>query len=66
MADSSMYPLAVGNKWTYKLKDGRTLFSQVTEEKDGVFFLADSFTLVTSRMKKSGDEYITDRYQQNT
>lgn len=66
MADSSMYLLAVGNKWAYKLKDGRTLFFQVIEEKGGVFFLADSFTLVDSQMKKSGDEYITNRYQQNT
>lgn len=66
MAEKSMYPLTVGNKWTYKMKDGRTFFTQVMEEKDGTFFLADSFTLTTARIKKSGDEYITDRYQQDT
>lgn len=66
MTERPMFPLAVGNQWTYRMKDGTTFFSQVMEEKDGLFFLSDSFTLVTSRIKKVGDEYITDRYQQNT
>jgi len=57
------YPLAVGNKWTYKQKDGSG-FSNTVTGADG-----DEFTMVNSTLgtdqyiRKEGSAYLTDSFE---
>jgi hypothetical protein len=36
MPTSDIYPLAIGNTWTYKMKDGKTLVNTVTGAHGGL------------------------------
>jgi len=60
MPNSSYYPLAVGNTWTYKLKDGRTFSNKVTSVEGGTYAMASSMAASLSHIKKEGDAYLTD------
>ena len=63
MSSSDYYPLAVGNTWTYKMKDGRT-FTNTVSGADGVTFkMFNSLMNTTSNLKKEGGEYLTDGYE---
>ena len=61
MADQSLYPLAVGNSWTYRMNDGRTYTNAITAEKDGVFSMSDSMTQQVAGITRRGDEYLVHR-----
>ena len=60
MSNSDYYPLALGNTWTYKLKDGKTYTSKVTVAEGATFTVATSLVNTTARIKRVGDEYQTD------
>jgi len=60
MSTSPYYPLALGNTWTYKMKDGRTFSSKVTGAEGDTFTLATTLVNTTSHIKVVGDEYQTD------
>lgn len=58
----SYYPLAPGNKWTYKLKDGNTYSNEVTAADGNLFTLKNSMTPATVQMRKDGDTYFANHW----
>ncbi len=60
MPDSSYYPLALGNAWTYKMKDGRTYTSTITDADGATFTVHTTLVNTTARIRKVGNEYQTD------
>ena len=66
MPSSDYYPLAVGNTWTYKMKDGKTFTNTVTNEKNGSFHMTNTFNSKETQTKRNGDEYLTDAYEAGT
>lgn len=61
MADQTLYPLAVGNSWTYRMADGRTYTNTISSEEDGAFTASDSLTQQVAKIKRSGNEYLSNR-----
>lgn len=58
------YPLATGNKWTYKMLDGNTYTNSVIAEEGPLgFAMHNSMTNTTARMRKENGLYLTDSYQ---
>ncbi len=57
------YPLAVGNSWTYMMKDGITYTNTVTGADGSVFTTHNSFQDKSSVVRKDGDNYLTDAYE---
>ncbi|MFZ5855269.1 MAG: hypothetical protein ACOYZ6_00425 [Chloroflexota bacterium] len=66
MPSSDHYPLAVGNTWTYKMKDGKTFTNTVTGADGASFAMSNSLMNTNSTVKKEGDSYVTDAYQAGT
>ena len=58
----SYYPLAPGNKWTYKLKDGNIYSNEVISADDNLFTMKNSMTPVTVQMRKDGDTYLANHW----
>lgn len=54
------YPLAVGNKWTYKQKDGSTYHNSVTGVSGNEYTLYNSAMNTSSRFKLENGIYYTD------
>jgi hypothetical protein len=51
------YPLATGNKWTYRMKDGNSYSNEVTATEGNVFTMKNSLAPATIQMRKEGDNY---------
>lgn len=56
------YPLATGNKWTYKLKDGNTYTNEVTAVDGNLFTMKNSMTPDPVQMRKDGDTYFANHW----
>jgi hypothetical protein len=63
MSSSDYYPLVVGNSWTYKMKDGRTFTNTVTGVDGAAFAMSNSLMNTSSKIKKEGNDYLTDAFQ---
>ena len=63
MSDSSYHPLAVGNTWTYKMKDGKTFTNTVTGADGATFAMSNSMTPTATHVRKDGDDYLTDSFE---
>ena len=60
----ALYPLATGNKWTYKSKDGSLWSNTITgTDGSGGFIMMNSASGKTAVMKLDGDNYLTDAYE---
>lgn len=61
----SNYPLALNNKWTYKQKDGSTYTNSVTAANGpGEFTMLNSAVNKSSHIRKDGDNYLTDAFEE--
>lgn len=60
---SSFYPLAVGNSWTYRTKDGKTYTSKVTALEGDKFAFTSSMVEGTRYIRQEGDSCLTDSYE---
>ncbi len=63
MPSSDFYPLALGNKWTYKTKTGQTYTSTVTGADGDTFTVHTTLVNTTAHIRKVGNEYQTDGIQ---
>ena len=63
MPDPAYYPLAIGNTWTYKMKDGKTFTNRVTSADGTTFSMSNSLTPAATHVKKEGDNYLTDSFE---
>jgi hypothetical protein len=63
MSSSDYYPLAVGNTWTYKMKDGKTFTNTVTGVDGATFAMSNSMTPAATHVKKNGSDYLTDSFE---
>jgi hypothetical protein len=59
------YPLAQGNAWTYKQKDGNTWSNTVTAVNGSEFTMMNSAANKSTVTKKEGDNYLTDAFEPN-
>lgn len=57
-----LYPLANGNAWTYKMKDGNTYSNTVTGVDGDVFTMLNSAANLASQVKFDGSNYSTNAY----
>lgn len=57
---ANYYPLAVGNEWTYKQKDGSTYVNKVTNANGNDYTMHNSAANTSSIMRADGDKYSTD------
>jgi hypothetical protein len=63
------YPLAVGNEWTYQLKDGSTYINAVTavsSQNPNEFTMVNSMMNKNQLVRKEGSTYLTDSYEAGT
>jgi len=60
MSASDYYPLAVGNTWTYKMKNGQSYTSAVTGRDGDAFIVSTTLANTASHIKKVGGEYVSD------
>ena len=58
----SYYPLAKGNSWTYKMKDGNSYVNEVTGDNAGTFTMKNSLMPQTGEMRKEGDTYLANHW----
>lgn len=63
--ESSYYPLAIGNQWHYRLKDGTTYTNSVFSIQDQDCVLLNSMTNTTSTVRKEGTIYLTDAFEKD-
>lgn len=66
--DAVLYPLAVGNKWTYKMSAGGSYTNSVTgvdNANPNLFTLFNSSSNANSYIRKDGDIYYTNAYDSN-
>ncbi len=59
------YPLAQGNTWTYKQKDGLTYSNSVTAVNGNEFTMLNSAANKSSLTRKEDDNYMTDAFEAN-
>lgn len=57
---ANYYPLAAGNEWQYKQKDGSTYTNKVTTANGNEFQMHNSAANTSSTMKIEGQKYIMD------
>ncbi len=60
---TTYYPLAIGNNWTYKMKDGNTFTNTVTAVNGNTFTMKNSMQDKPATLRKDGDVYWTDSYE---
>jgi hypothetical protein len=58
----SYYPLATGNSWTYKMKDGNSYTNEVTATDGNLFTMKNSLAPNTTQVKKDGDVYTANHW----
>ncbi len=61
---TTYYPLTVGNQWHYRMKDGATYTNSVADNENGAFLMLNSMTNAHSTVRKEGDTYFTDAFEQ--
>jgi hypothetical protein len=57
------YPLAVGNTWTYRMKDGNTFTNAVTATDGNRFTMKNSSLEQNQTMYKEGEIYYSDSFE---
>jgi hypothetical protein len=57
------YPLAAGNKWTYKQNDGSTFSNTVTAADGAQFTMVNSVLGTDQFIRKEGSAYLTDSFE---
>ncbi len=57
---ANYYPLAAGNEWQYKLKDGSTYINKVTAANGNEYQMHNSAANTSSTVKVEGQKIITD------
>ncbi len=57
------YPLAVGNSWTYRTKDGKTFTNEVIAADGQKFTMKNSMTAHPQFVEKKGDTYLADNFE---
>jgi hypothetical protein len=60
---ATYYPLAVGNSWTYKMKDGNTFTNAVTATDGSSFSMKNSMQEEPKSVRIEGDAYLTDNFE---
>lgn len=60
---TTYYPLAVGNTWTYKMKDGKTFTNTVIGGDGANFTMQNTSQPAPQNVRKNGDTYTTDSYE---
>jgi hypothetical protein len=56
-------PLATGNSWTYKMKDGQQYTNAVTSAAGNEFCLSNSMFNSSNNLRIEGDDYVTDSFE---
>ena len=57
-----LYPLAVGNSWTYKMKDGNTYTNSITGLEGQHYIMLNSASNIASKVYVDGNNYMTNAY----
>lgn len=57
-----LYPLAVGNSWTYKMKDGNTYTNSITGLEGQHYVMLNSASNIVSKVYLDGNNYMTNAY----
>jgi hypothetical protein len=68
MTEKVFYPLAAGNRWTYRQSDGSTFTNTVTAEDPsapGRFTMTNSVMGKEQHVRKEGTSYLTDSFEQD-
>jgi hypothetical protein len=60
---TTYYPLAVGNTWTYKSKDGSTFTNSVTSQEGTTFTMNNSLLGKPQYVRKEGDTFLADNFE---
>ncbi len=60
---NTYYPLAIGNTWHYRMKDGASYTNLVHNSKDATFTMMNSMTNAASTVIKEGDTFFTDAFE---
>jgi hypothetical protein len=60
---ATYYPLAVGNTWTYRTKDGKTFTNSVTAANGDRFTMTNTMMDRPSSVQKQGEVFSADNFQ---
>jgi hypothetical protein len=60
---TTYYPLAVGNTWTYKSKDGSTFTNSVISQDGTTFTMNNSLLGKPQYVRKEGDTFLADNFE---
>lgn len=60
---NTYYPLAIGNTWHYRMKDGTSYSNQVQDKHGESFIMVNSMTNAASTIVKEGDAFLTDAFE---
>ncbi len=60
---NNFYPMAVGNVWTYKMKDGKTFTNTVLSANGQTFTMQNSTVDHPQYMRIDGDTYLADNFE---
>jgi hypothetical protein len=60
---NTYYPLAIGNTWHYRMKDGAGYTNLVHNNDDATFTMMNSMTNAASAVIKEGDTFFTDAFE---
>ena len=59
----TFYPLAVGNEWTYKTKDGKLFKNMVTAVDGDTYSMQNTEMPRTQRVRKEGSTFLADNFE---
>jgi hypothetical protein len=60
---TSYYPLAAGNSWEYKMKDGKTYTNVILSEEGNTYSAKNSLMENPATVKKEGESYLSDHFE---
>ncbi len=60
---ANYYPLAVGNVWTYRLKDGKTFTNTVIAQNGQKFTMQNNMQPQPQYIQQDGDTYLADNFE---
>lgn len=60
---ATYYPLAVGNTWTYRLKDGKTFTNTVTAKDGQRFTMQNTMQPQPQHIQQEGETYLADNFE---
>lgn len=61
---ATYYPLAAGNNWTYKMKDGNTFVNSVLSVNGNTYTMNNSMLNKPQYMRKDGDIFYADNFEE--